>query len=67
MGEKSGKHYYQYKFHSRFPDCTLHVRSYFLPDGTEMIEETGEHNHALENFTYGLPQRYKDDIKSYPK
>ena len=28
MDEKSGKHYCQCKFHSRFPDCTLRLRSH---------------------------------------
>ena len=26
------------------------------------MEQTGEHNHTCEIFTYGLPQRCKDEI-----
>ena len=64
MDEKSGKHYSCCKFHGRFPDCKLRLRSCFLPDGTETIEQTSEHNHLLETVSIGLPQRHKDEIKS---
>ena len=59
---KSGKFYGQCKFHSRYPDCTLRTKKYSLLDGAKTYEETGQHNHSLETFACGLPQRCKDEI-----
>ena len=61
---KSGKRYGHCKFHSRHLECTLRTRKYSLPDCAKTYEETGEHNHGLETFAYGLSQRYKDKIVS---
>ena len=43
------------KFHSRFPDFPVRIRSHTLPDGSKTMEQTGEHNHACKTFSYGLP------------
>ena len=57
---KSGNCYCLYKFHFCYPNCSLCKRKHLLLDGTKTYKETGQHNHSLETFACGLPQRYKD-------
>ena len=52
------------KLHSIFLDCPARTRSCNFPNGSKTIEQTGEHDHAYETFSYGLPQRHKDEIVS---
>ena len=62
--EKSGEQCYQCKDYYRFCECAHRIRTHVLPNGAEAAEGTGEHSHAIKNFTCGLSARCKEEIAS---